>query len=60
MFLSREGSKRSVPLLLLMVSVDQSAILSITQWYIVLPVILVVGWVLTYLIYGKAKTVPGF
>ena len=57
---SKHNTYMSVPLLLLMVSVDQSAILSITQWYIVLPVILVVGWVLTYLIYGKAKTVPGF
>lgn len=57
---SKHNTYMSVPLLLLMVSVDQSAMLSIEQWYIVLPVVLVVGFVLTHLIYGKAKTVPGF
>lgn len=57
---SKHNTYMSVPLLLLMVSPDQSAITSIEEWYIVLPVILVVGFVLTYLIYGKAKTVPGF
>ena len=56
---SKHNTYMSVPLLLLMVSVHQDALLSIDQWYIALTVILVVGFVITYLIYGEAMTVPG-
>jgi uncharacterized membrane protein len=56
---SKHNTYMSVPLLLFMVSVHQDMMLS-RPWYIVVPVVLVVGWVVTYLIYGKAKTVPGF
>jgi len=56
---SKHNTYMSVPLLLLMVSVHQDALLSIEQWYIALTVILIVGFVITYLIYGKAKSVPG-
>jgi len=56
---SKHNTYMSVPLLLFMVSVHQDMMLS-RPWYVVVPVVLVVGWVVTYLIYGKAKTVPGF
>jgi uncharacterized membrane protein len=57
---SRHNTYMSVPLLLFMVSVHQDAILSIEQWYVVLPIILLVGFGVTYLLYGKARRVPGF
>jgi uncharacterized membrane protein len=57
---SKHNTYMSVPLLLFMVSVHQPKILGIEQWYYVLPVVLGIGWVVTFLIYRKAKTVPGF
>ena len=57
---SKHNTYMSVPLLLFMVSVHQPKMLGIEQWYLVLPVVLGIGWVVTFLIYGKAKTVPGF
>ena len=56
---SKHNTYMSVPLLLLMVSVDQAAI---TGWNPVCSVIvtLLVGVGATYLLYKKAATVPGF
>jgi len=55
---SKHNTYMSVPLLLFMVSVHQEMMLG-ADWRIALPVVLVVGWVVTYAIYAKAKTVPG-
>ncbi len=55
---SKHNTYMSVPLLLLMVSVHQDSILSL-DWYVALPTVLVLGFVLTYALYAKAKSVPG-
>ena len=55
---SKHNTYMSVPLLLFMVSVHQDMMLS-ADWRIALPAVLIIGWIVTYLIYGKAKTVPG-
>jgi len=57
---SKHNTYMSVPLLLFMISVHQPMILGIEQWYVVLPIVLVLGFVATYAIYAKAKNVPGF
>lgn len=56
---SKHNTYMSVPLLLLMVSVDQGAILGLNP-YVALPAILVIGFVVTKAIYAKAGKVPGF
>ncbi len=56
---SKHNTYMSVPLLLLMVSVDQGAILGYEP-YVALPVILVIGFLVTKAIYAKAAKVPGF
>ncbi len=57
---SKHNTYMSVPLLLFMVSVHQPAILSISEWYYVLPVVLVVSFLVTKALYAKAKSIPGF
>ncbi len=57
---SKHNTYMSVPLLLLMVAVNQSYILSSFNPYLTLAVILVIGWAATKAIYNKAATVPGF
>ncbi len=56
---SKHNTYMSVPLLLLMVSVDQSALTSKPP-VVWVPVILAVGWVATYLLYKKVGSVRGF
>jgi uncharacterized membrane protein len=57
---SKHNTYMSVPLLLLMVSVHQDVLLSISQYWIVLPVVLLIGQGVTTLLYAKAKKIPGF
>ncbi len=57
---SRHNTYLSVPLLFFMVSVNQGAILAIEQWYLSIPAILVIGFVVTKAVYAKAAKVPGF
>jgi len=60
---SKHNTYMSVPLLLLMVSVHQDAILRYSegsQPYVVIAAVLAIGFVFTYAIYAKAKNVPGF
>jgi uncharacterized membrane protein len=56
---SKHNTYMSVPLLLLMVSVHQDMILSIQQYWVVLPVVLLIGQGVTTLLYGKAKALKG-
>ena len=48
----------SVPLLLIMVGTGQAMMLSV-EWYIMLPAIMVIGFLVTKLIYAKEAKVPG-
>lgn len=57
---SRHNTYMSVPLLFFMISVHQGAILSIEEWYISIPAILVLGFLLTKAVYAQAAKVPGF
>jgi uncharacterized membrane protein len=56
---SKHNTYMSVPLLLLMVAVNQPAILGLDP-YVALPAILVIGFVVTKAIYAKAGQVQGF
>lgn len=56
---SRHNTYMSVPLLLTMVSVHQDMILSIEQYWVVLPVVLLVSQAVTTVLYGKAKALKG-
>ncbi len=56
---SKHNTYMSVPLLLFMVSVHQDMMLSKDyRWF--LPAVLVIGFAVTYAIFGKAKKVQGF
>ncbi len=57
---SRHNTYMSVPLLLYMVSVHLDPLLAIEKYYVVIAVILVIGFLATRALYGKAKSVPGF
>ncbi len=60
---SKHNTYMSVPLLLFMVSVHQPVILGYDQGlqpYLCVAVVLAIGWVVTNLVYGHAKKVPGF
>jgi uncharacterized membrane protein len=59
---SKHNTYMSVPLLLYMLLGAHSELLgnAINDYYIVIPVILVVGFGITWALYGKAKKVPGF
>ncbi len=57
---SKHNTYMSVPLLLLMLLPDQIGKVAELQYLVLLPGILVVGFGVTWWIYGKAKTVQGF
>jgi uncharacterized membrane protein len=59
---SKHNTYMSVPLLLYMLLGAHSQLLgnAINDYYIVIPVILVVGFGITWALYAKAKKVPGF
>ena len=49
----------SVPLLLFMVAANDSAIIASYEWYIVLPVVLVLGFIVTHAILRQGQDRPG-
>lgn len=57
---SKHNTYMSVPLLLFMVSVHQPVILGIEEWYLTIPVVLVIGFAVTKAIYAQAAKVTGF
>ncbi len=57
---SKHNTYMSVPLLLLMLLPDQIGKVADLQYLVLMPGILVVGFGVTWWIYGKAKTVQGF
>ena len=57
---SKHNTYMSVPLLLLMVSVHLSWVLGNFDYWSFLPVILIIGYFVTKMIYAKAAKVPGF
>ncbi len=58
---SKHNTYMSVSLLLFMVgSDDKLNRLPYNNYLVIIAVVLVLSWVVTYLIYGKAKKVPGF
>jgi uncharacterized membrane protein len=60
---SKHNTYMSLPLLLFMVAVHQDSLLRFNegaQPYFAIAGVLLIGFAFTYLIYAKAKTVPGF
>ena len=57
---SKHNTYMSVPLLLCMLLPDQVGKVADIKYYVLMPVILVVGFGVTWWLYGKAKTVQGF
>jgi uncharacterized membrane protein len=57
---SKHNTYMSVPLLLLMLLPDQIGKIADLPFLAVLPGILIVGFGATWMLYGKAKQVPGF
>jgi uncharacterized membrane protein len=60
---SKHNTYMSLPLLMFMVAVHQDSLLRFNegaQPYFAIAGVLLVGFAFTYLIYAKAKTVPGF